>query len=267
MLTRVLYSIGVYARCIMLLFQKGLNYSQDGRGNRMVYHLVGCNMRCPWCANPEGIKVGGTLMTKNGIPRQTYHEYSVQSLIDEAVSLRGMFFDGGGVTLTGGEPTLQRDEALLLLKGLRDVGIHTTIETNATTKDIAKFVSLTDSMIMDFKTPNPSKHLEYTGIDIDIVKRNIAYALDNHPDVLVRTPLINGVNTSDEDMRAFVEFYTSHDTSRARFEFLKYHDYGAIKWAECSMPYLMPPTSHVDDEVVYKFRDYYLSHGLVVTNT
>ena len=44
-------------------FQKGFNYSQDGRGNRLVYHLQGCNMRCPWCANPEGISRMGTLMT------------------------------------------------------------------------------------------------------------------------------------------------------------------------------------------------------------
>ncbi|MBQ7261532.1 MAG: 4Fe-4S cluster-binding domain-containing protein [Lachnospiraceae bacterium] len=47
----------------MSYFQKGFNYSQDGRGNRLVYHLQGCNMRCPWCANPEGLDVNGVLMT------------------------------------------------------------------------------------------------------------------------------------------------------------------------------------------------------------
>ena len=36
-------------------FQKGFNYNQDGPGNRLVYHLAGCNMRCPWCSNPEGV--------------------------------------------------------------------------------------------------------------------------------------------------------------------------------------------------------------------
>lgn len=43
------------------IFQKGFNYSQDGQGNRLVYHLQGCNMKCPWCANPEGMKMEGAL--------------------------------------------------------------------------------------------------------------------------------------------------------------------------------------------------------------
>ena len=38
----------------LFVFQKGFNYSQDGPGNRLVYHLSGCSLRCPWCSNPEG---------------------------------------------------------------------------------------------------------------------------------------------------------------------------------------------------------------------
>lgn len=47
---------------MLKIMQKGFNYSQDGPGNRLVYHLQGCNMRCPWCANPEGLSVQGTLL-------------------------------------------------------------------------------------------------------------------------------------------------------------------------------------------------------------
>ena len=38
---------------IIRIFGQGFNFSQDGPGNRLVYHLAGCNFRCPWCSNPE----------------------------------------------------------------------------------------------------------------------------------------------------------------------------------------------------------------------
>ena len=46
------------------IFQKGFNYSQDGRGNRLIFHLQGCNMHCPWCANPEGMPPQGVLFVE-----------------------------------------------------------------------------------------------------------------------------------------------------------------------------------------------------------
>lgn len=56
----------------MQIFQKGFNYSQDGPGNRLVYHLTGCNMRCPWCSNPECMETGGeNLSPKKFIRRRS----------------------------------------------------------------------------------------------------------------------------------------------------------------------------------------------------
>ena len=82
----------------MRIFQKGFNFSQDGPGNRLVYHLQGCNLRCPWCSNPEGLSFQGG------------EAYTVDALVDEVLRSRLMFFEGGGVTLTGGEMSLQLEE-------------------------------------------------------------------------------------------------------------------------------------------------------------
>ena len=43
----------------MRIFQKGFNYNEDSPGNRLVYHIQGCNMRCRWCCNPEGMDFNG----------------------------------------------------------------------------------------------------------------------------------------------------------------------------------------------------------------
>ena len=82
----------------MYIFQKGFNFSQDGPGNRLVYHLQGCNMRCIWCSNPEGMESGKG------------KSYTGEELTRECVRSRMMFFGGGGVTFTGGEATLQHEE-------------------------------------------------------------------------------------------------------------------------------------------------------------
>ena len=149
------------------VFQRGFNYSQDGSGNRLVYHLQGCNMRCPWCANPEGMPPRGVLMTdpewlvdalcpkgavrdgaldrgvcadcadkpcvtrtrSKGI-RFSCEEFEVDALIEEIQRSRMFFYDGGGITLTGGEVAMQFDAAKEFLRRAHELGVHTAIETN-----------------------------------------------------------------------------------------------------------------------------------------
>ena len=118
----------------MKIFHKGFNYSQDGPGNRLVYHLSGCNMRCWWCANPEGMT-----------PSENDKSYTAADIVKEAESCRMMFFDGGGVTFTGGEATLDAEELTEALKGLKEKGIHTALETNGTSPKLLDILEYTDS--------------------------------------------------------------------------------------------------------------------------
>ena len=94
----------------MKILQKGFNYSQDGPGNRLVYHLQGCNFRCKWCSNADSIP----------LENPKAKDFSVNEIFDEIMRSRMMFFDGGGVTFTGGEASLQSDELIELLKKIKD---------------------------------------------------------------------------------------------------------------------------------------------------
>ena len=105
---------------VLKIFQKGFNYSQDGQGNRLVYHLQGCNMKCRWCANPEGMPVGGAMIReKDKSPGLSYKEYPIDEVFEEILSCKPMFFDGGGVTFSGGEATIQFGALKELLKRLK----------------------------------------------------------------------------------------------------------------------------------------------------
>ncbi len=70
------------------IFQKGFNFSQDGPGNRLVYHLQGCNMHCPWCSNPEGISEKGSIMVTEGINDEICPKSAITSGMLDSVSAR-----------------------------------------------------------------------------------------------------------------------------------------------------------------------------------
>lgn len=203
----------------MRIFQKGFNYSQDGPGNRLVYHLQGCNFRCKWCSNPESMKESSDLCS----------EYSVDGLADEISRSRMMFFDGGGVTFTGGECTLQYEELVPLLKKLRAMGIHTAIETNGSSPHLPEIAENVDYLIMDFKHFDSASHKKWIGVGNEKVKENLEHIFALGRQVHIRIPLINGVNDEPD---GFVDYFRRFDTSNAVFEFLPYHEYGKDKWTE-----------------------------------
>ncbi|MBQ7549287.1 MAG: radical SAM protein [Clostridia bacterium] len=217
----------------MKILQKGFNYSQDGPGNRLVYHLQGCNFKCKWCSNADSIPAEN--------PKAK--DVDIRDLADEVLRSRMMFFDGGGVTFTGGEATLQADELTELLRLLRAEGIDTCIETNGSSPRLIEIAELTDHLIVDFKLADERSHMYWCGASNRTVKANIRALISSGRRILVRIPLIHGVN--DASPEAFAEFFSGLDTSGVEFEFLAYHEYGKGKWRgryEISDGFLPPGT-------------------------
>ena len=236
------------------LFQKGFNYAQDGRGNRLVYHLQGCDLACPWCANPEGMPHKGGI----GV--------SVEALADEAERCRAMFFDGGGVTFTGGECTCQFAPLKAALTLLRQRGIGTAIETNGTAARLPELFPLLDELIMDCKHHDSEIHRRFTGMGNEQIVQNLRAALTACPCVLVRIPLIHGFNASAEDMERFAALFGQCDGARIRFEPLPYHEYGREKWEKCGRPYTFRD-GFVTEEERQRYEQILRSHGLSVVHT
>ena len=238
------------------LFQKGFNYSQDGPGNRLIYHLKGCNLTCPWCSNPEGMSIsenGGFTLT-------------VEQLVNEAKSCMPMFFDGGGITFTGGEATCQAPQLKQALLELTNSGINTCIETNGTYKNLPDLFPIINHLIIDLKHPDNTIHKELLGLGNEVIKDNIFKAAKSHRDLLVRIPLINGINTSDETVDSFIEFFKSTDYKNYRIELLKYHEYGKDKWQKCGKEYTVK-NANVSEQLRLQIENKMKNNGLNIVRT
>lgn len=201
----------------MKILQKGFNYSQDGPGNRLVYHLQGCNFSCKWCSNADSIPP----------ENPNAKDYSVDELFDEIIRSRMMFFDGGGVTFTGGEVCIQSEELLLLLEKLKEAGINTCIESNASLPSVKVIAGFIDYLIVDFKHYDADIHKKWIGVTNKTVKENIEFFLSSGRQIHIRIPVIHGINDCPH---GFVDYFKQHDTSNAVFEFLAYHEFGKDKW-------------------------------------
>ena len=270
------------------VFRKGFNTSQDGPGHRLVYHLQGCNMRCAWCSNPESrsreaafirreakcIHCGTCALDVDECPSGAYQQMGTDYTLDELlreVMKDEVFFrvSGGGVTLSGGEVTVQFAAAKRLLQRLKEEGIHTAIETNGAHRRLGELFPLVDCLIIDFKHHDDARLRAATGVGIEVIKRNLRKALAEHPDVLIRIPLIGGFNDASADAEQFAAFFRPLDTARARFEFLSYHEYGKDKWAQCGLPYRMErmKNAFVSDATVAQFKSVFEAAGLHVIHT
>ena len=207
------------------IFKKGFSFAVDGPGNRLVYHLRGCNFRCPWCANPECfLPLEGT-----GLP--------VADILKEAAQARPLYIAGGGVTFTGGEPTCQFGALHEALEGLKGRGIHTCAESNAAHPELPVLFPLIDLLILDCKHHDSALHRQWTGQGNEQVLINIKKAAEAQVNLLVRIPLVGGVNASQEDAAAFAALFRT--LGEFPVEVLRYHEYGKPKWAQQGQEYTM----------------------------
>ena len=133
--------------------------------------------------------------------------YHIDQIVEEAMDCSPMYFDNGGITLTGGEPTVQFEAVTQLLTKLKKKGIHTAIETNATHPHLDKVLSLIDQPIIDFKHYDSQIHKEYTCVGNETIKRNIAKVSESQQKAIIRVPLIGGFNAGQKDISDSFVFF------------------------------------------------------------
>ena len=155
--------------------------------------------------------------------------------VDEVIRhvLRDVKFyenSGGGVTLSGGEPTAQPDFALSILKKCKEAGLHTVLDTCGfgSWTILKKLLDHTDLVLFDIKHMDPRKHQEATGKDNRLILGNAKRIVDHKP-VRIRVPLIPGFNDAPEEVRAIVAFVKKEFNS-VPIDLLPYNRLGESKY-------------------------------------
>jgi pyruvate formate lyase activating enzyme len=156
---------------------------------------------------------------------------------------------GGGVTLSGGEPTMQPEFSRAILKACKNQGIHTAMETCADTdaKILMSILKHLDLLYIDIKHMTPSTHCDLTGKEnLRILKtiKDVAENANGMP-VIIRIPVIPGINDSDDNMVNTAEFVRRMKAIK-KIELLPYHKLGLADYIALSRGYhradLQPPS-------------------------
>lgn len=188
-------------------------------------------------------------------------EYTVEEVMRE-VRKDKPFYDksGGGVTLSGGEPLMQREFVMALLGELKKEGIHVVVETSGYSAFFREALPYIDLLYYDVKHPDPQKHLTMTGKDNILILENLQYALRQGKDVVARIPVIPGLNDTKEDWAAYGRLFRELGVKKAHL--LPFHQFGLGKYRDMGREYAYEGYPSMDKNELWEMKKFFDDMGL-----
>ncbi|WP_039968567.1 pyruvate formate-lyase-activating protein [Bacteroides fluxus] len=222
----------------------------DGPGLRLVVFLQGCPFRCLYCANPDTIDV------KGGIPT------SPDEILQMAISQKAFFGKKGGITFSGGEPTLQAEALIPLFKELKANGIHICLDSNGGiwNDKVEELFSLTDLVLLDIKQFNPERHRILTGRGNEQTLHTASWLEEQGHPFWLRYVLVPGYSDAEKDIRDLGKSLGKFKNIQ-RVEILPYHRLGVHKYEAMGWDYKLKDVKENTSEQLSHaenlFREYF----------
>jgi pyruvate formate lyase activating enzyme len=177
------------------------------------------------------------------------------------------FYDqsGGGVTFTGGEPLAQTEFLKEVLFACREQHIRTAVDTSGNTswENLYSIMPLVDLFLYDLKLMDETRHIKYTSVSNRLILNNLRKLAEMRAHVIVRIPLIPGINDDDENIElcgATLAKLPKLDGA----EVMPYHDIGTAKYQALGMKYKLENVKLPTDEQVERVEEILSNHGLAV---
>jgi pyruvate formate lyase activating enzyme len=215
----------------------------DGPGVRTVVFLQGCKLRCAYCHNPDTWALdGGNEMTPEELMKKImrYKPYFERS--------------GGGVTFSGGDPLLQPEFLLEMLKLCKENGIHTTLDTSGygfgQYDEILKY---TDLVLLDIKHVDDFGYKNLTGRSKHGLEQFLKALDKSEVKLWIRHVVVPGITDSKEHFERLKEVI-KYIRNIEKLELLPYHTLGVQKYEKMGIPYRLEGVEPMDKQQTKKME-------------
>ena len=197
----------------------------DGPGVRYVVFMHGCNLKCGYCHNIDVVK-------------GEYTEYSSKDILNKVIRFREYFANGGGITISGGEPLLQAEFVYELFKLCHENGINTCLDTSGSVLNdsVLKVLEYTDLVLLDVKMSNDEDYQKHIGMSLDNVIDFLKTLNDKKVDCWIRQVIVEGINNNDNNI-GFLNKLSSEYECIKKVELLPFKKICKTKYEQMNIPF------------------------------
>ena len=222
----------------------------DGPGVRFVVFVQGCPMRCLYCHNPDTWEMN------------TGNQMDTDEII-AAYKRNEMFYsNGGGLTVTGGEPLMQIDFVTELFQKAKEKNIHTCLDTsgiayNENNPDfiakLDKLMEVTDLIMLDIKHIDPEKHKELTSQPNDQILKFAENTSAKNVPLWIRHVVVPTI-TDEEEYLFKLGYFIGGLSNLKALDILPYHTMGKPKYDKLGMEYPLKDIPAMDKDVAINLK-------------
>ncbi len=210
----------------------------DGPGVRFVLFMQGCPLRCAYCHNPD------TWDFDRG------EEVEAAEIFEKVKRYREYFGKDGGITVSGGEPTMQADFVRELFALCKDAGIHTALDTSGCVwnERVEELLEVTDLCLLDYKMCDSERYEKYTRCKKELVDFFLNELQKRSIDTWLRQVIVKGINDSPAQVQKLYDVADAHPCVK-KVELLKFRKLCAPKYQNLGIefPFRNIPETTAED--------------------